>query len=248
MAIPFLTARWSNLCLLSYAVPAALLQPRVPRGLEFDTHPHWSAGTAFVSLVAFDFLQTRVLGVPWPGFRNFAEINLRYYVRRRESPAERGVVFVREFVPQRLVAWLARAVYNEPYRAAPVASTVTEEDTCGGGGDAGRVIVEHRLTWAGRVNMLRVIGRKPAARPGEESLEYFFKEHRWGFGADRRGRCIRYEVEHPAWEVYPVKSYAVDFDWASVYGAEWGFLREAEPMSVILAVGSGVKVFPLGAA
>src|SRR2546423_13280170 len=100
---PFLTARWSKLFLATYAVPPALLRPRLAAGLELDTRD----GQAFVSLVAFDFLDTRVLGVPWPGFRDFAELNLRFYVRRG---ADRGVMFVREFVPQRLVAWMARAI------------------------------------------------------------------------------------------------------------------------------------------
>src|SRR5438270_13540279 len=88
MPVPFLTARWSNLCLLSYAVPPTLLENRLPAGLELDTRD----GQAFVSLVAFDFLDTRVFGIPWPGYRNFAELNLRFYVRQGE---ERGVVFLR---------------------------------------------------------------------------------------------------------------------------------------------------------
>src|SRR3954471_19004784 len=117
MPLSFLTARWSNLCLLTYAVPPALLEPRLPRGLSLDLRD----GQAFVSLVAFDFLDTRVLGVPWPGYRNFPEINLRFYVRHRE---ERGVVFVREFVPRRLVAFLARAIYGEPYVAARMTSQI----------------------------------------------------------------------------------------------------------------------------
>src|SRR6516225_5763311 len=110
---PFLTARWTNLVLATYAVPPELLRPRLPLGLDLDLRE----GQAFVSLVAFDFRDTRVLGVPWPGYRNFPEINLRFYVRRGD---ERGVVFLREFVPKRLVAWLARLLYNEPYLAAPM--------------------------------------------------------------------------------------------------------------------------------
>src|SRR5258706_7301960 len=126
--MPFLTAGWSNLCLLTYAVPPALLEPRLPRGLSLDLRD----GQAFVSLVAFDFLDTRVLGVSWPGYRDFPEINLRYYVRHG---AERGVVFIREFVPRRAVAFLARAVYGEPYLAAPMKSRVTQDDD--------RIAVEH---------------------------------------------------------------------------------------------------------
>ena len=56
----FLTARWSNLFLATYAVPEELLRPRLPEGLELDRPD----GQCFVSLVAFDFLDTRVLGVP----------------------------------------------------------------------------------------------------------------------------------------------------------------------------------------
>jgi len=109
---PFLTARWSNLAILTYEVPPALLDPHVPAGLTLDTR----GGSTFASLVAFDFQDTRVWGVAWPGLRRFPEINLRFYVRRGNR---RGVVFIREFVPQPLVSWLARAIYNEPYLVAP---------------------------------------------------------------------------------------------------------------------------------
>jgi uncharacterized protein YqjF (DUF2071 family) len=60
MKRPFLTAEWRNLLLATYAVPPSLLTPRLPPGLELDT----KNGNAFVSLVAFEFLNTRVLGVP----------------------------------------------------------------------------------------------------------------------------------------------------------------------------------------
>ena len=98
----FLTARWANLALLTYRVPPGALAPYLPPGTEPDVRD----GSAFASLVGFDFLDTRVLGIPWPGFRNFPEFNLRIYVRRGN---ERGVVFIREVVPQRLVAWVARS-------------------------------------------------------------------------------------------------------------------------------------------
>lgn len=228
--MPFLTARWSNLCLFTYAVPAALLEPRLPPGLELDTRD----GQAFVSLVAFDFLDTRVLGVPWPGYRNFAELNLRFYVRRGGS--ERGVVFIREFVPQRLVAWMAKKIYNEPYLAAPLVSSISD------GADA--IVVKHRLTFAGRDHRLSMTGDKPAIRPADTGVEHFFKEHRWGYGTSRDGRLLRYEVVHPVWEVYPVRSWSLDLDFSAVYGAEWGFLAHATPYSTVLAAGSAIRVFP----
>jgi uncharacterized protein YqjF (DUF2071 family) len=231
MSRPFLTAAWRNLFLATYAVPPALLEPRLPPGLTLDTRD----GNAFVSLVAFEFLDTRVWRVawPWPGLRNFAELNLRYYVR---EGGQRGVVFLREFVPLRLITWMAHLFYHEPYRTAPLTATHHDDDATRR--------MEYRLRYAGREHVLSVTGAKPSFLPGEDTNEHFFKEHRWGFGTTRRGRTLRYEVMHPAWEVFPVRDYHIDFDAAVAYGPEWEFLGKAAPYSTVFAVGSVVQVFP----
>ena len=228
---PFLTARWSDLAILTYAVPPALLGPHLPAGLELDRR----GDAAFASLVAFDFQDTRVRGVAWPGLRGFPEINLRFYVRQGNR---RGVVFIREFVPQPLVSWLARAIYNEPYLVAPIESGVAEE--------ASAIVTIRSLRWRGRSHAIEVTGHKPAVRPRDDSEEHFFEEHQWGFGRDRRGRTLVYEVRHPLWEVYPVRSWSLDFDWAQVYGPAWGFLSGDKPAFVVLAAGSPVSVYARG--
>ena len=226
---PFLTARWENLILVTYPVEPRLLQPRLPPGCELDTRD----GSAFVSLVAFDFLKTRVFGLGWPGHRNFPEVNLRFYVRHGES---RGVCFIREFVPRRVIANIARWFYNEPYRAAIMSSQIEQTETA--------ITVQHRLRVGQSNNRLRVLAEKPAIRPAETSTEHFFKEHHWGFGISRDGRCLRYRVEHPVWDIWPVREFDMQWDWASVYGSAWGFLQDRKPISVVLACGSEVSVFP----
>jgi uncharacterized protein YqjF (DUF2071 family) len=108
---PFLTAAWRDLLLLNWRVDSALLAPHVPAGTELDpwSDAHW------VSLVGFRFLDLSVKGVPALGHRDFPEINLRFYVRREvDGEVRRGVVFLRELTPRRMVEWVARAVYNEP--------------------------------------------------------------------------------------------------------------------------------------
>jgi uncharacterized protein YqjF (DUF2071 family) len=228
---PFLTARWEDLFLCTYAVPPALLEPRLPPGLALDLRD----GQAFVSLVAFQFLKTRVWGISWPGYRDFAELNLRFYVRHGD---ERGVVFLREFVPRRFVAWMARLLYNESYRAASFTALRKDDD-------ATRTM-DYCLLWAGRDHRIHVTGRKPAYQPAEATDEHFFKEHHWGFGVTRSGRTLRYEVAHPVWEVFPVRDYHLDIDWPSVYGPEWGFLAGERPCSTVFAVGSEIAVYPKG--
>jgi uncharacterized protein YqjF (DUF2071 family) len=226
----FLTARWSNLAIVSYAVPRALLEPLIPPECELDE----LNGRTFVSLVAFEFLDTRVWGIGWPGARNFSEINLRLYVRHQ---GERGVCFVREFVPCPVVARMAKFLYNEPYLTAAMTHHAAD------GGQS--ITVRHDMTFAGQRNSLYITGRKPALRPVEASTEHFFKEHNLGFGTSRRGRLISYRAEHPIWDVYPVESFEINWNWRAVYGEPWTILRDRRPDHVLLAVGSPVRVMSI---
>jgi uncharacterized protein len=227
----FLTARWCHLVLANYPVPDDLLLPHLPPGVELD---RWG-GSGYVSLVGFQFLDTKVLGVGWPTFRNFPEWNLRIYVRRG---GQRGVCFVREFVPQRFVAWVARTIYNEPYHAAPLTMKI--------GDTPDALTATYTVEFGGRVHSLTATGSKPAARPGPESVEHFFKEHSWGFGRTRGGKLLRYEVSHPEWDVFPVTHFRADVDWGVLYGPAWAPMTGRDPASVVLAVGSAVSVYPHG--
>ena len=239
---PFLTAQWRRLAIVSYALDPALLAPLVPAGLEPDTRD----SRAFVSLVAFDFLDTRVLGVRWPGLTNFPEVNLRFYVRETAVAAtasaadepRRGVCFVKELVPSRLIALVARAVYNEPYERAAMRSSVTTADGTITVGHAWRLRGGHALT---------VRAQAATVTPAADSAEHWFKEHEWGYGRARSGRTLVYRVEHPVWAVHPGTSADVRVDFAGLYGQRWAWLNGATPASVVLAVGSGVSVFPAGA-
>ena len=227
----FLTARWTNLILLNYAVDPALLEPLLPRG----TRPDLLRGQAFVSLVAFHFLNTRVLGVRWPGYVNFTEINLRFYVR---ANGDRGVVFVREFVPLRLIAWAARATYNEPYRAVPMKAKVASS--------ASQLRVTHTLSLPSGPQRIDVLALNRPEVSSETSDAHWFKEQRWGFGTDHFGRTLRYEVTHPLWRVYPVQHYRLSWDWAAAYGEQWSVLQNVRPHSCLFAEGSAVAVKPSG--
>ena len=223
----FLTARWSNLVLVTYAVPEVFLRVVIHPALELD---RWE-GQAHVSLVAFDFLDTRVLFCRVPGHVAFPEINLRTYVRHGE---QRGVTFIREFVPSRLTAAMARTAYHEPYEAAPMDSA-----TAIGGN---RVCVTHRWHWGGREHSLTAVGSTAAETPAADSAAHHFKEHEWGYGRSRRGRLIRYHVRHPDWAVRTVHDVVLDVDFGALYGEKWAWLTDAKPASVIFAVGSQVIV------
>lgn len=236
MSSPFLTATWANLCLVSYAVDPDLLLPLVPPGLELDKRDD----RAFVSLVAFDFLDTRVRAIRWPWHADFPEINLRFYVRGIVGgEPRRGVCFIREFVPRPAIAWIARAVYNEPYSSARMHSSVLDK------GDG--AVIQHTLVTGGVTNRLSIRVSGPPLLPPADSTEHFFKEHEWGFGVDRSGKRLMYRVHHPVWLTRSATIEELTWDWSRVYGKEWGMLASATPVSVIFAIGSNVSVDPISA-
>lgn len=227
----FLTARWANLINMTWRVPPALLAPHTPPGVELDVHHGW----AFASVVAFDFLETRVLGIPWPGYRDFPELNLRFYLKKGD---QRGVAFIREYVPKRLIAGMARRFYNEPYVAAPMYSRTQSDETTHS--------FELGVEVGEREHVVRATGTPPAFEPAHDTLAHYFKEHRWGFGTTRSGRTLTYEVDHPVWRVWPVQSWSLDVDFSLLYGPEWEFLATRDPCSVVFAEGSRVSVAPKG--
>src|ERR1700747_1143280 len=125
MLKPFLTANWRYLAMLNFAVDPKLLEPRVPVGTELDFY----RGETYVSVVGFLFYHALVVGLPIPRHRNFEEVNLRFYVRKKSADTwRRGVVFVRELVPRRAVALVARAFYGERYLALPMQHEIEHTD------------------------------------------------------------------------------------------------------------------------
>ncbi len=230
---PFLTAVWSDLILLSYAVPDDVLLPYLAPGLELD---RWD-GSAWCSLVAFNFEQARVLGwsVPYPrSLCDFPEFNLRIYVTQH---GQRGVVFVRELAPNPLVCGLAKLLYNEPYSAVPITSRVTQI------GEVRRV--RHDFVVQGKKQMVAVSALGEPKLPLEDSFETWVKEQEAGFNRQRfGGQTTGFRVWHPPWRVYPVREYTMDIDFAHLYGPQWGFLQERTPDSVVLAEGSQIKIYP----
>src|ERR1051325_4090699 len=122
---PFLTANCRYLVMLNYVIDPRLIAPLVPAKTEID----FENGETFISVVGFLFLDTRLLGFPIPLHRDFEEVNLRFYVRRKPADTwRRGVVFIRELVPRPAIALVARAFYGERYFAVPMKHDIEHVD------------------------------------------------------------------------------------------------------------------------
>lgn len=233
MASVFLTAEWRRLLMLNYSIEPEALQRFRPRGTEIDV---WG-GVTFISLVGFSFLNTRVKGLAIPYHRNFEEINLRFYVRRCEPDGwRRGVVFVREVVPRRAIALVARWLYNENYQACPTRSTIIDPSE----GAVGNV----EYSWKHDGEWLS-IGARFSGEPGLpeiNSQETFITEHYWGYSTQRDGGTVEYQVEHPQWKVWRASEITISGDMIGFYGSEFSSALGSKPTSAFIAVGSEVIV------
>lgn len=219
--------------MLNYEVDASLLLPYVPAGTELD---HWD-NKIFVSLVGFRFLKTNLFGLlPIPGHSNFEEVNLRFYVRRQAgSETRRGVVFIREVVPRRAIAWVARTFYNENYVALPMAHEIRSVNHSD---------LQVAYRWRSRAawNEIKLETEGHPELPRENSVEQFITEHYWGYAAQPGGGCVEYRVTHPAWRVWQVRRSEFDGDGVNPHGKDLAAVLRTKPHSAFLAEGSPVTV------
>ena len=230
----FLAAEWRYLTMLNFEVDSVLLERYLPSGTQLDS---W-CGRTFISVVGFRFVRTRVLGFPIPHHRHFDEVNLRFYVTRDASRGvRRGVVFIKEIVPRRAIAAVARRVYNENYIALPMRHTIDLAQTGERGGE-----VSYAWRLQSRWNSLSAEVEGPPTIPQEESEESFIAEHYWGYSMRKDGSTLEYEVEHPPWRVWRARSALLDCDVAQLYGAEFEPFLGSVPSSAFVAEGSPIKV------
>lgn len=234
----FLTAEWRHLLMVNHEVDRQLLEHRVPKGTVLDTH----RGKAYVSLVGFLFLGTRLKGVPIPFHQDFEEVNLRYYVRRFDGVEwRRGVVFLKEIVPKVAIAATARWFYHEPYTCLPMRHRVSNPGAQGTADLPTEVHYEweHRGRWLG----MQASAGGRASKPGPGSLDEFITEHYWGYTAQPDGSTHEYRVEHPPWEVRRAENVVVSGDFSGLYDPEWVEALAKPHTSAFIAEGSGVTVY-----
>ena len=219
--------------MLNYEIDPSTLSAFVPKGTELDS---WN-GKTFISMVGFQFLRTRVFGIPIPFHQNFEEVNLRFYVRRKaEDGWRRGVVFIKEIVPRAAIAFIARTLYNEPYVALAMSHHIERSNDL-------LKSVQYSWRFAGRQNSLHLTasGGPKILRDGSEAE--FITEHYWGYNKQRNGSTLEYRVVHPRWRVYEAAEATLDCDVAGLYGAPFREALGGKPSSAFLAEGSEVTVF-----
>ncbi len=227
LVVNFLSARWQHLLLANYSIQAEILAPFVPVGTKIDVFN----GHVFVSLVAFMFERTRVLGLPIPYHINFEEVNLRFYVTPFKDPSRRAVTFIKEIVPKKAIPIITNRFFAENYVALPMSHQASE--------------FEHAYSWKnGSTHTISGRITSQLAYPAAGSIGEFITEHYWGY-AKGSNKTLEYRVTHPQWKCCVLDEYDIKVDFAQTYGERFGFLSHQQPVNVLYAEGSEVQVsFP----
>ncbi len=180
---------WKNIAYVHWPLPPAVVQERLPNGLEVDTHE----GSAWVGLVAFHMERIRIPRTPAiPYFGTFPETNVRTYVRGPDGVP--GVWFDSLDVTRLAPVLVARASYRLPY----IWSKMSIDES------PGRVTYEARRRWPGPRGAASVLTVEPGSRIPhgvETDLERFLTA-RWGLYTMLGRRLAYAPVVHPPWPLH----------------------------------------------
>lgn len=227
----FLKANWENIIMANYEIDPEILLPYLPKGVELDLYD----GKAYVSLVGFMFKKTKLFNVAIPWFGTFEEINLRFYVIRKEGDKwKRGVVFINETIPYPIVAWMANKLYKEHYTVVPTRHEINNEK------NKQKVNFEWLLNkkW----NSIYVEATTESKAMKSQSLEKFIYEHYYGYTKIDEHNTEEYKLQHPSWMVNEVLDYKIDCDFTAMYGESFSVLNTTKPEAVFIAEGSSVAI------
>lgn len=230
MAI-FLKANWENIIMANYEIDPKILIPFIPKGVELDLFN----GKAYISLVGFMFKKTKLFNIPIPYLGTFEEINLRFYVIRKEgNKTKRGVVFINETIPYPIVAWMANKLYKEHYTVVPTKHEISNDDN----------IKKANFEWLlnKKWNRIYVEASTETKEMKNDTLEQFIYEHYYGFTKIDAHKTEEYKLQHPSWKTNEVFNYIIDCDFKAMYGNSFSILNTTEPEAVFIAEGSSVKI------
>jgi uncharacterized protein YqjF (DUF2071 family) len=199
-----MTQTWHDLLFAHWTIDIALVRSHVPPHFELDLFD----GRAWIGIVPFYMTNVSPRGVPpLPLMSEFAELNVRTYVRVGDRP---GIYFFSLDAGSRFAVLAARALLNLPYFSASMRvvrrQSAIEYDSTRGGS---RRKAELQATYAPDGEMF-------TASVG--TLEYFLTERYCLYHVDRRGRPYRLDIHHRPWRLQPATANVTRNTMAEVCG------------------------------
>ncbi|MDQ6693249.1 MAG: DUF2071 domain-containing protein [Chloroflexota bacterium] len=191
---PLMAQTWHDLLFVHWPVPAEVLLPSLPPGVQLDLFE----GQAWLGIVAFRLTGVRLLAFPeLPFVSYFPEVNVRTYVRVGDRP---GVYFLSLDTDNRPAVALARAWFRLLYHHAHM-----EMKSCGS-----RISLKSRRDEHKSPPAEFEVTYSPYAPPhiaSPCSLDCWLTERYRYYSTDRNGRLCHCDIHHTVWPLQPAEAY-----------------------------------------
>jgi uncharacterized protein YqjF (DUF2071 family) len=225
---PVMRQRWAGLLFAHWPVDPALVQQRLPAGLDVDTHEE----KAWLGVVPFFMERVRPAGlppVPWLSW--FHELNVRTYVH--DAQGNPGVWFFSLDCNQPIAVEIARRAFHLPYEHAVMSSSRSGACIRYGSRRKSPGARDADYDYETPTSTL-------PATPG--SLEWFLVERYLLFSSNPGGDLFCGRVHHAPYQIAQAACTCCSTEPLRLNG----FPEPAEPpTSLLVAASVDVEIFPL---
>ena len=188
-------ANWSEIVSVNFQIDPAILESRVPKGLELNFHNK----ETYISLLARRLNNVKMMGFPLPICRGFEELSLRFYVKRKIGPRYvNGVCLIKGYVSNGMGAWILSTLYKSKSTKVKM-----KLESSGFASHDDSIVPQVQYHWnvGDSENKIKVKARARMKKTGPDTKVGFILGHNNEY-ADRNSRVFEHRVERPPWTVW----------------------------------------------
>jgi len=188
----FMKGNWENLIIKTFTCKTEILEDYLPNGVELDLYK----GKALFSMVAFTFSKVRFFGVKVPLHQQFGEINFRFYVKSKVD-GTKGVVFLKEYAPKPLIAFIANKIYNEPFFYHKVKQrTITSKQ---------KKFISYPFYLKNKWHKITSLIESNHKKVTQHPMQQFIVDRYIAFVEGKRNKTLTYKINHKPWKLFSIK-------------------------------------------
>jgi uncharacterized protein len=204
--------RWHDLLFAHWPIAPSKLEALLPPGLQVDTFDQ----SAWLGVVPFWMDRVQLRGMPRiPAASRFPELNLRTYVRERNTNRA-GVYFFCLEASNPLAVMFAKTVFHLPYHWARM--SIKPRGDRGFTYQSERILTTRPVRFRAHYRALGQIRALDQSRPG--SIEHFLTERYCLFTTNRSGQLLRGDIHHMPWPLEAAEAEIELNDLPATYGIE----------------------------
>lgn len=238
--VDLLTATWRHIVFLNYITEPGVLARYLPEGVELDTYND----RHYVSVVGLMCHDISIVGIDDPLHSEYEQVSLRFYVKRPLAAGgfNRGIVIIREIVPDLLPVIAARAIYGERYVQMPMrheiwapgagAKAIGMFDYAFATGD------DDAPVW----HKLHAATHDAARNMQIGSKEEFLTERNYGYSGGPGSATLEYSIDRMKWRYWPATHSKFECDVKEVFGRDFEPYISGAPDLAFVAEGGEISV------